>query len=338
MAAMVAAMRRGPPGAVVRELDRGAGRAGGAAGGFRIRPDRPQSQAAPRTPELSPCRFVHQAGVEPLAEDVGLDARRHGLVEARDVGEAAAEHDHVRVEHVDDHRQRAAEPVLEAAQRLLGRRVAALGQRHDLLRRAAPSPAARRCGGRSRRRGSGPTARPRCGRRTPQEQSGPGRSSSSGVGSGMCPHSPPMALTPSTSRPCTTRPPPTPVPRMTPKTTCAPAPPPSTASREREAVGVVGDLDRPVERGGEVAAQVAAVQPGRVAHRDAAGRRGRPSPGTPMPTRLDAPAGLGLELLHQARGWRGCRRRSRSAASAPGRGRARPRRPPSTMPSILVPP
>ena len=67
---------------------------------------------------------------------------------------------------------------------------------------------------------------------------------------------------------------------------------------EREAVGVVGDLHRPVERRGEVAAQVAAVQPGRVALGDDAGRavdRARHADADA----LDRPAGRGLQALHQ---------------------------------------
>ena len=46
----------------------------------------------------------------------------------------------------------------------------------------------------------------------------------------MCPHSPPTPPAPSTSRPLTSRPPPTPVPRMTANTTSAPAAAPSVHS------------------------------------------------------------------------------------------------------------
>ena len=49
-------------------------------------------------------------------------------------------------------------------------------------------------------------------------------------GSGLCPHSPAMALRPTSTLRSTAMPPPTPVPRITPKTTRAPAPAPSTAS------------------------------------------------------------------------------------------------------------
>src|SRR3546814_2689687 len=47
----------------------------------------------------------------------------------------------------------------------------------------------------------------------------PGLSSALGQGRGACPHSPAMALVPIRGLPSSTSPPPTPVPRMTPKTT-----------------------------------------------------------------------------------------------------------------------
>ena len=49
-------------------------------------------------------------------------------------------------------------------------------------------------------------------------------------GSGLCPHSPAMALAPRSTAPLTTRPAPQPVPRMTPNTVVKPAPAPSCAS------------------------------------------------------------------------------------------------------------
>ena len=133
----------------------------------------------------------------------------------------------------------------------------------------------------------------------PQEQTGPGRSSSSGVGSGMWPHSPPMALMPSISRPCATMPPPTPVPRITPKTTCGAGAAAVDRLGQREAVGVVGDFHRPVEHGGEVAAEVAAVQPGRVAHADPAGGAVDRA-GDADADGVDPAAGLGLEPVEEA--------------------------------------
>ena len=59
----------------------------------------------------------------------------HVLVEAGDVGEAAAEDDDVGVEDVDDDGERAAEAVLVAAQGLLGGGVAGGGEGDDLRRR-----------------------------------------------------------------------------------------------------------------------------------------------------------------------------------------------------------
>src|SRR6266702_92402 len=61
----------------------------------------------------------------------------------------------------------------------------------------------------------------------PQPQRGPGNSPGAGRGSALCPHSPPIELAPSTARPFTTTPPPTPVPRIAPNTTCAPFAAPS---------------------------------------------------------------------------------------------------------------
>ncbi len=146
-----------------------------------------------------------------------------------------------------------------------------------------------------------------------------------------------MALTPSTSWPRTTTPPPTPEPRITPNTTCAPTPAPSTASREREAVGVVGDLDRARQRVGEVASAGRARaarsscrrRPRRCRDRPRRERRCRRA----RPPRRPRP-----RAAASGRGSRGRSPRSRGAASAPGRGRARRRRRPSTTPSILVPP
>ena len=52
----------------------------------------------------------------------------------------------------------------------------------------------------------------------------------SGAGSGLCPHSPAIALAPTRIRPPIAMPPPTPVPRITPNTVPWPAPAPSIAS------------------------------------------------------------------------------------------------------------
>ena len=130
---------------------------------------------------------------------------------------------------------------------------------------------------------------------------------------------------PSTRRPCTTTPPPTPVPRITPKTTWAPAPPPSTASESAKQLASLAIFTGRSSTRGEVAAQVAAVQPGGVAHGDAAGGAVDRA-GDADADGLDAAAGLGLEALEQAADGAGGRRRSRSAGWGRGRGRARRRR------------
>ena len=132
----------------------------------------------------------------------------------------------------------------------------------------------------------------------PHEQSGPGRSSSRGVGSGTCPHSPPIAFTPSTMPPVD-------------DDAAADTGPEDDAEDhlrafagavhrlgKREAVGVVGDLHRPAQCCREVAAQVAAVQPGRVALGDDAGcaiDRARHADADAF----DPPAGRALQLVEQ---------------------------------------
>src|SRR5208283_1979869 len=59
---------------------------------------------------------------------------------------------------------------------------------------------------------------------------GPGNSSGCIQGRTVCPHSPATPLRPFSTRPSTAMPPPQPVPKMTAKTTCWPAPAPSVAS------------------------------------------------------------------------------------------------------------
>ena len=73
-----------------------------------------------------------QPGVETVAEDVGFDERRDGPVEAIDVGEAAAEHDDVGVEEVDDDGKNPAEAVLVAGEGLDGGRVAVRRPRQQI--------------------------------------------------------------------------------------------------------------------------------------------------------------------------------------------------------------
>ena len=66
-----------------------------------------------------------------------------------------------------------------------------------------------------------------------------------------------------------------------------------------EAVGIVGDFHRAVEDAGEVAAEVAAVQPGGVALGDVAGGA-VDGAGDADADALDAAAGFGLEALEEA--------------------------------------
>ena len=68
-----------------------------------------------------------------------------------------------------------------------------------------------------------------------------------GPEAGMWPHSPAMAFGPVSTRPSTTMPPPTPVPRMTVNTIAAPAPAPSVASeRARQLASLANATGRPI--------------------------------------------------------------------------------------------
>ena len=166
----------------------------------------------------------------------------------------------------------------------------------------------------------------------PQKHAGARRSSSPVAhGSGLWPHSPPRPLAPPSSRPWTTMPPPKPVPRMTPKTTPAPAAGAVGGLRQREAVGVVGQPHRAGRAAARRSAlQRPAVEAGRVgvAHQPGVGGaaracRCRPScrAGRSRPRRR-APA------RRRRRRWRGSRPAAwrRGGASAPRRPR-RARRP-----------
>ena len=62
----------------------------------------------------------------------------------------------------------------------------------------------------------------RCIRIARNSTAGPDARRPRGAGSGLWPHSPAIALAPATTRPFTTRPPPVPVPMITPNTTAAP--------------------------------------------------------------------------------------------------------------------
>ena len=62
---------------------------------------------------------AHDRRVDRVAEHVAPQQRRHPLVQMRHVGQPAAQHDHVGVQHVDDHRQPARQPVGMPLQRRL---------------------------------------------------------------------------------------------------------------------------------------------------------------------------------------------------------------------------
>src|SRR5918996_6586423 len=57
----------------------------------------------------------HEAGLDRVGEDVAVPDRGHGAIEALQLREAAAEHDGVRVDQVDDAGERPGEAVLIAA-------------------------------------------------------------------------------------------------------------------------------------------------------------------------------------------------------------------------------
>ena len=68
-------------------------------------------------------RRAHQARDHAIGEDVRAPELRHVIVEPIDVREAAAEHDDVRIEHVDDARERARHALLVPRERSIGERV-----------------------------------------------------------------------------------------------------------------------------------------------------------------------------------------------------------------------
>ena len=61
-----------------------------------------------------------EPGVDAIGEYPGAPALRNSLVEPGEVRQAAAEHDHVRIDEVDDRRQRPREPFLVAGERADG--------------------------------------------------------------------------------------------------------------------------------------------------------------------------------------------------------------------------
>ena len=225
-------------------------------------PQLSHSQAAPRTPEESPWRFLTSRVATWSEKTCARPQARHVVVEPVEVGQAAAEHDDVRVEDVDHLRQRSRQPLLvarAASPRTRHRRCGArddLGRVEDCRRRLrgrapgrageqrldAAAPAAIALGGWRARRAAdcGPTRRRwRWRRRAPGHR--------------------------------TTMPPPTPVPRMTPNTTSAPAAAPSVASESAKQLASLAMRTSRRSSACEVAPQRPADQPGRVGVLDQAG-------------------------------------------------------------------
>ena len=126
----------------------------------RLRP----SQAAPRTPEESPCIGRQQRRAHGVGEHVAIPDRGHGGVQALELGQAAAEHDRLRIEQIDHRGEPARQAQLVAAQRRLGRRIADRRSGDDRRRVPLDPGRARDSLGPAR----GRTARSRCSPRRPQ--------------------------------------------------------------------------------------------------------------------------------------------------------------------------
>ena len=179
---------------------------------------------------------------------------RHLVVEAAIVGQPAAEHDRVRVEHVDDTGQAARQPVGVAVERR-----PALPDRRRRRRRRSPARLsllpgmAAVVGGQPRPRQKGLDAA------APAAIAGrPGqllRRAATAAGCG------PTRRRSRWRRPASgrrsTMPPPTPVPRMTPNTVPQPGARAVGRLRQREAIGVVGEAHRAAERRLEIARRAA---------------------------------------------------------------------------------
>ena len=81
----------------------------------------------------------HETGRHGVGEDPAVPELWNASIETLYLGETAAEHDHVRVEEVDDRGESAGESVFVAMERVLARGVAGGGTLDDLLRREASS-------------------------------------------------------------------------------------------------------------------------------------------------------------------------------------------------------
>ena len=188
---------------------------------------RSHSQAAPRTPLESPCAGGTRRVRTSSENTMRAPARGHVRGTARSrLREPAAQHDHVGIEEVDDDGERAREPLLVARQRRLARARRPRPRASRSRRRRASRRSPRVVGGERRPREVGLDAA----RAPAVARAAAGRSSPRGSGSGLWPHSPAIAFAPVSTRRSTTMPPPTPVPRITPKTTRASRAAPSTAS------------------------------------------------------------------------------------------------------------
>ena len=181
----------------------------------RRRGRRSNRHARRARPASRPRRKTHSA----------RSARSSSVVERGDVGEAAAEHDDVGIDDVDDRRQpaRQAGPIERRDRRRPRRRRPRAAA--AIVCGVAREPVARRI----RARAPGRTERSRCSRSGRNSRVAPAFAVAAPGQRIMAPFAG-DAVAARTSLPSTTRPPPTPVPRMTPKTTRAPAPAPSAAS------------------------------------------------------------------------------------------------------------
>ena len=131
----------------------------------------------------------------------------------------------------------------------------------------------------------------------PQPQVSGGPSSGRVPGRGLWPHSPAVALAPVSALPSTTMPPPTPVPRIAPNTTRAPAAAPSTASDRARQLASLATATGTRSASLQVPLQRTAFEPGQVGHAD------RHAVGADQPRHADADRADGaaavLQRLHQ---------------------------------------
>ena len=101
---------------------------------FRVHDIRDYSHAAPRTPLESPYWFFTSL-VSTRSENTQLPhSLGHIRIQPFDVGHAAAQHDDIRVEDVDDVCEGAREAVLVGLQAALAGGIALLRTRHDFFR------------------------------------------------------------------------------------------------------------------------------------------------------------------------------------------------------------